>query len=243
MNTVEQLTHDIPQIESKLGYVFRDKSYLMLAFVHRSFLNENRKTTHHNERLEFLGDSVLGMLMAQFLYLQLPETPEGDLSYLRSRLVEASTCMTFVQKLNLEKHLLLGKGERMNDGRGRDSILADLFEAIIGAIFLDGGVEAVRQFLFRNFEHEISDILITPLRNWKALLQDYCQRKFQHPPQYVVLEEVGPDHSKIFTIAVMINEEELGRGKGSSKKEAQQAAAADAMVRVNSQDPSIEGTS
>lgn len=234
MNPIKQLIHNAPSIESKLGYTFRDRSYLALAFVHRSFINENRDITQHNERLEFLGDSVLGLLIAEYLYRHLPSTPEGDLSYLRSRLVEASSCVAYVQKLEIEKYLLLGKGEKMNDGRGRESILADLFEAIIGAIYLDSGIEAVRSFIFNNFTTEIDAILKTPLRNWKALLQDYCQKKYQQTPIYKVLEELGPDHSKIFTISVMINEQELGCGKGASKKEAQQAAAADALTNFSS---------
>jgi ribonuclease-3 len=205
--------------------------------VHRSFINENRQVAQHNERLEFLGDSILGLLVAEYLYRNLPDTPEGDLSYLRSRLVEASSCVAYIQKINIEKHILLGKGERMNDGRGRESILADLFEAIIGAIFIDGGIEAAKGFLFNNFSEEIQAILKTPLRNWKAILQDYCQKKYQHPPSYRVIEESGPDHSKIFTIAVMINDQEIGRGTGASKKEAQQASAADALERIREQGP------
>jgi ribonuclease III len=242
MNALEELLKAAPSIEKKLNYFFQDRSYLALAFVHRSFINEHREVTYHNERLEFLGDSVLGLLVAEYLYRNLPLTPEGDLSYLRSRLVEASSCVTYVQKLDLEKHLLLGKGEKMNDGRGRESILADLFEAIIGAIYLDGGIEAAREFLFKNFHDEIEAILKTPLRNWKALLQDLCQKKYQHPPIYQVLEEIGPDHSKVFTIAVLLNDQELGRGKGASKKEAQQAAAEDALSHLQALN-SPEGTS
>lgn len=241
MNAIEELIHNAPAIESKLGYTFRDRSLLALAFVHRSFINENRDVAQHNERLEFLGDSIIGMLIAEYLYRRLPSHPEGELSYLRSRLVEASSCVAYVQKLHLEKHILLGRGERMNDGRGRESILADLFEAVIGAIYLDGGIEAARSFLFNNFSCEIDTILKTPLRNWKALLQDFCQKKYQQTPAYRVLDEVGPDHSKIFTIAVMVNDQELGRGSGASKKEAQQAAAEEALSRVSSQEPLKEG--
>lgn len=237
MNTTEELIRQAPVIESKLGYHFQDRSYLALAFVHRSFVNENRDTALHNERLEFLGDSVLGLLIAEYLYRNLPSTPEGELSYLRSRLVEASSCVSFIQKLDVEKHILLGKGERMNDGRGRESILADLFEAIIGAIYLDGGLEAAREFIFKNFSSEIAEILKMPLRNWKAMLQDYCQKKYQRTPSYHVLEEVGPDHSKMFTISVAIENQELGRGTGTSKKEAQQSAAADAISRFKALEP------
>jgi ribonuclease-3 len=233
MNQMEYLQQNIFIIENKLGYTFRDRSLLTLAFIHRSFINENRAITQHNERLEFLGDAILGMLISDYLYRYLPSTAEGQLSYLRSRLVEASSCVSYVQSLGIASYILLGKGERMNDGRGRESILADLFEAIMGAIYLDGGLEAAKNFLFCNFISQIEDILKTPLRNWKALLQDYCQKKYQQTPSYHVLQASGPDHSKIFEISVFINQQELGRGKGASKKEAQQAAAADAISRCN----------
>lgn len=232
MNTIENLLNDTPAIEAKLHYTFHDRSLLMLAFIHRSYINEHRDIQQHNERLEFLGDSVLGLLTAEYLYKKFPAYPEGDLSYLRSRLVEASSCVTYVQKMDISKHLLLGKGERMNDGRGRESILADLFEAIIGAIYLDGGIDPARNFLFDNFSEEIETTLKTPLSNWKALLQDYCQKKYQQPPVYLVLEESGPDHSKNFVIAVMVADKEYGRGNGASKKEAQQSAAANAIERI-----------
>ncbi len=234
MNAVEQLIQNAPAIEAKLGYTFRDKALLALAFVHRSYVNENKYIAAHNERLEFLGDSVLGMIISDFLYNYLPETPEGDLSYLRSRLVEASSCYSYVKKLDIIKYMLLGKGEKMSDGRGRESIAADLFEAIIGAIFLDGGVDSAKSFIFLHFTDEMHSILKTPLKNWKATLQDFCQKKFQQTPVYKVLSEAGPDHSKIFSISVVIREtEELGRGEGNSKKEAQQAAAHDAMKKLS----------
>jgi ribonuclease III len=232
MNQMEQLIQQTSIIEEHLGYSFKDRSHLMLAFVHRSFINENREVHQHNERLEFLGDAILGTLISDYLYRFLPTTSEGQLSYLRSRLVEASSCVHYVQSLNISSYLLLGKGERMNDGRGRDSILADLFEAIIGAIYLDGGMEAAKQFLFKKFSGQIDAILKTPLRNWKALLQDYCQKKFQQTPIYHVLQETGPDHSKMFQISVWINQQELGKGTGASKKEAQQEAAANALAHL-----------
>lgn len=233
MNTIEHLQKKIPDVETRLNYTFHDRSLLVLAFIHRSYINEHREVLQHNERLEFLGDSILGLLTAEYLYKKFPNYPEGDLSYLRSRLVEASSCVSFVHKMDIGKLILLGKGERMNDGRGRESILADLFEAIIGAIYLDGGLEAARRFIFDNFANEIDATLKTPLSNWKALLQDYCQKKYQQTPFYQVLEESGPDHSKSFVISVIIANKEYGRGCGASKKEAQQSAAANAMERIS----------
>ena len=236
MNTIEDLFHHASSIEEKIGYSFKDRSLLALAFTHRSYVNEHRDIELHNERLEFLGDSVLGMIMAEYLYRQLPNHPEGELSYLRSRLVEATSCVSYIRKLNVDSYILLGKGERMSGGRGRDTILADLFEAIIAAIYLDGGLEAAKKFILKNLSNEIAAILKTPERNWKALLQDYCQKKFQIPPHYNVVSEEGPDHSKVFKVTVIVDDIELGTGNGASKKIAQQAAAADALSRI-SQNP------
>ncbi len=232
MKDLKELFTCSSEIEARVGHTFRDKHLLALAFTHRSYINENDDADEHNERLEYLGDSILGFLIAEYLYRNLPETPEGELSYLRSRLVEANSCAVYAAKLDLEKYLLLGKGEQMNNGRGRGSILADLFESLIGAIYLDGGIEAARVFLFKNFSKEIKEILKTPICNWKARLQDYCQKKYRHPPIYKVVSESGPDHKKTFSISVIINNEEMGQGAGSSKKEAQQAAAKDAFQKI-----------
>ena len=234
MDPLENLKNQIPSIEKKLCYTFEDKDLLILAFVHRSFINEYRDLVkEHNERLEFLGDSVLGLLISEYLYKYLPSTPEGELSSLRSRLVEAPSCVSYVNKLDIADSILLGRGEQMNSGRGRDSILADLFEAVLGAIHLDGGIEAAKAFLFRTLSQEIDSILKQPLRNWKAELQDYAQKKHQEPPHYKVLEESGPDHKKTFSVAVLINGKEMGRGLGRSKKEAQQEAAKAGLETVN----------
>lgn len=234
MNTLEQLVKQISDIETKIGYIFQNKELLILAFVHRSYYNEQRQfLKEHNERLEFLGDAVLGLLIAEYLYKSLPSTPEGDLSTLRSKLVEAPSCVAYIQRLGVAQYLLLGKGEQRNSGRGRDTIHADLFEAIIGAIYLDGGLDMSRKFIFRNFTPEIDAILKRPLENWKAMLQDYAQRNYGHAPRYLLLSEAGPDHSKMFVIAVEINGRVVGQGEGASKKEAQQAAAAAAMLRLD----------
>jgi ribonuclease-3 len=235
MNPITQIIIEAPKIEEKIGYAFKNRDLLALSFIHRSYVNENREINQHNERLEFLGDSVLGLVTSEYLYKQLPSHPEGELSYLRSRLVEASSCVAYIQKLDLEKYLALGRGERINSGRGRESILADLFEALIGAIYLDSGIESVKEFIFTNFNEEIAAILETPLSNWKSILQDYCQKKFQKPPLYHVTSEEGPDHSKIFKISVLVDEREIGTGVGQSKKEAQQAAAKNALENVDIQ--------
>jgi ribonuclease-3 len=219
------------EIEEKLGYRFEDRRLLLLAFTHRSYVNEHREVTEHNERLEFLGDSVLGVLITEYLYLSLPGVPEGDLSSLRAKIVNAPTCMAYVQKLDVEKFLLLGKGERFNEGRGRVSILADLFEAILGAIFLDGGLSASKSFIINNFGNELEIALKGPMQNAKAILQDLCQKKLQQIPLYKVITESGPDHSKHFEIEVSVGGSQIGSGQGTSKKQAQEAAAQDALNR------------
>ncbi len=233
MNPVEELTARVPLIEDKLNYSFSDKQLLVLSFIHRSFFNENRTLiAQNNERLEFLGDSVLGLVVSDHLYTHLPQEAEGQLSHLRSHIVEASNCAHFLNQLGISQYILLGKGERMNEGRGRETILADLFEALIGAIYLDGGLGAVKQFFFDHYSTKMGECLNRPLRNWKAELQDYSQKKHQRPPMYRILKETGPDHSKTFLVVVSINGMDQGEGRGSSKKEAEQAAAEDVLKKL-----------
>ncbi|MDQ5956484.1 MAG: ribonuclease [Chlamydiota bacterium] len=233
MNPFETLLEKIPEIEERLGYQFKNKKNLILAFVHRSFFNEYRAVVdQHNERLEFLGDSVLELIISDYVYEYLPTESEGHLSNLRSYIVESSSCTQLVIKLNVAEFILLGKGERMNEGRGREKIVADLFEALIGAIYKDGGLEATRQFFLHHFEENIKEIIYKSLRNWKAELQDYAQKKHQKPPIYKVLKESGPDHSKIFQVIAYIEDQEIGEGTGPSKKHAEQAAAENALNKL-----------
>lgn len=233
MNHIEELLSKVPAIEQKLNYCFSNKSLLVLAFVHRSFFNEHRGLVEqHNERIEFLGDSVLGLIISDYLYAHLPTEPEGYLSHLRSHIVEAGSCAQLLSQLDIAQYVLLGKGERMNDGRGRETILADLFEALIGAIYLDSGMDAAKEFFFSHFSERLEEHLKEPLRNWKAELQDYSQKKHQRPPVYKIQKESGPDHSKIFHVIACIDDVDIGEGTGSSKKEAEQAAAEDALKKL-----------
>lgn len=229
----QKLLEQIPVIEEQIGYVFKDKKILSLAFVHRSFFNENRTDTpQHNERLEFLGDSILGLLVSEYLYTEYPEETEGRLSHLRAMLVEATMCALLIKKIEVVEFILLGKGEMMNLGKNKESIQADLFEALLAAIYLDGGMEVAKEFFWKNFRGEIENSLKTPLRNWKAELQDLFQRKHQTLPVYKVLSEQGPDHSKQFEVGVFLEGESLGVGIGSSKKEGEQAAAKEALLTL-----------
>lgn len=233
MQGLQHLAKKAPDLEQRLHYTFQDKTLLILALIHRSFLNEHRDlVAQHNERLEFLGDSVLGLIIADYLYHRLPSSPEGHLSQLRSKLVDASSCAAYLQKLDLSDSILLGRGERLSDGNTKPSILADVFEAIVGAIYLDGGILAARSFILTHFQSLIDHILNSPPRNYKAELQDYSQKKYQKPPQYRIAHAVGPEHQKIFHVTVSIDDQEIGCGHGNSKKEAEQKAASDALSKL-----------
>ena len=233
MNSLKELERHILEIEQKIDYVFKDKSLLLNAFVHRSFLNEHRATVHaHNERLEFLGDSVLGLIISEHLYHLLPTHPEGQLSQLRSKIVDAVSCAYYLQKLALADYILLGRGEKLGEGKSKTSILADAFEAIIGSIYVDGGETAARSFILGHFSEEITQVIGSPPRNCKADLQDYSQKKYQKPPRYEVVQETGPEHGKMFHVKVWINDQEMGLGIGNSKKEAEQKAAAEALAAL-----------
>lgn len=224
---------DLSEIEKKINWQFNDQELLRLAFIHRSYWNENQNTAPgHNERLEFLGDSVLGFIVAEYLFLNLQETPEGVLSDLRSRIVESFSCYSFLQKLGVSEHLRLGRGEKINTGKGRETIIADLFEALMGAIYLDSGYDGARRFFLMHFKADVDHIIENPARNWKADLQDYTQKLYQQAPVYEVLEESGPAHQRFFRVSVSIFDKFLGEGVGGSKKEAQAAAAKAALENL-----------
>ena len=223
----------IEKIEEKIGYAFQNKNILTLAFTHRSFFHEHQAELEgHNERLEFLGDSILNLLIAEYLYTSLPQEAEGQLSYLRAHLVEASTCAQFIQKLGLAEFILLGRGEEIQYGRNKVSIQADLFEALLGAIYLDGKFESAKSFFWRCFAEDIEVLVRQPNANWKASLQEVIQRKHQKLPVYKVLQETGPDHNKTFSVGVFLEDRLLGSGQGSSKKEAEQNAAKQALESI-----------
>lgn len=232
MNLLENLKQELKSLEEKLRYSFENKDLLIQAFIHRSFINEYKESLlEHNERLEFLGDSVLGLIMADYLYHRLPGHPEGQLSQLRSKLVDATSCSEYLQKLSLSAFILLGKGESRGAGKEKPSILADVFEALLGAIYLDGGLATAKSFLIYHFETEFESAIGSPPRNYKAELQDLSQKEFQKVPVYKVVEESGPDHAKIFHVMVFLDEKEAGVGIGSSKKEAEQRAAFNALSK------------
>ena len=161
----------LPLLEERLSYTFNDKSWIEKAFTHRSFLNEHKDLhSDHNERLEFLGDAILNLIISSYLFTHLPSMREGKLSHLRSQIIDAKSCASFIKKLSLAPFLLLSKGETRSLGEGKESILGDLFEAILAAIYLDGGMEAAERFIFTHFQGEITAIIQNPSKNWKAEL-------------------------------------------------------------------------
>lgn len=224
----------ISEIESRLGLKFKNKELLELSFIHRSFWHENQTSVaESNERLEFLGDSVLGLIIADYLHCHSQKMSEGTLSELRSQLVDATACAYFVQKLDVTTYLLLGKGEQKEiSSKAQLSIFADLFEAVIGAIYLDQGFLKTKAFFLNHFQAEVEEIIKRPITNWKKELQDYAQKIYQKAPIYKVIEESGLPHQKTFFIAVWIGDMKVGEGEGTSKKEAEIAAAKAAFSKI-----------
>jgi ribonuclease III len=196
------------------------------ALTHRSFLNENKTAISHNERLEFLGDAVLELIVSEFLYQKFPDQPEGDLTSYRAALVRTTTLAAVATKLGLGEALKMSKGEESSGGRTNTSLLANAFEAILGAMYLDQGYSAVKDFLEKNLFPLIDTIITQKLfKDYKRTLQENVQAKGFASPEYIVVSESGPDHHKEFTVGVIINGQEIARGTGKSKQIAQQEAA------------------
>lgn len=218
-------------IERKLNYTFRDKLLLVNALTHSSYANENRgHSCESNERLEFLGDSVLGMVTADFLFRTKPNLPEGDLTRTRAALVCEGSLVEVAQQLNLGSYLKLGKGEDAGGGRERPSIVADAVEAVIAAVYLDGGIGSARKIIQKfilDREEEKS-----ASRDYKTALQELVQRESGQVLGYQLIGAEGPDHAKIFSVEVDLNGTPIGKGKGRSKKEAEQNAAKAAIEKL-----------
>ena len=237
MDPLTRLKEKHDSIEDRLGYSFKDKTLLYTSFVHSSYVNEHkREKIAPNERLEFLGDSILGLFVADYLFKTLPEQREGVLSHLRSSLVNAPSCADYMKKLEIEEYILMGKGERLSGGAKKESVLSDAFEALLGAIYLDGGIDEAFGFLKRTIEKEIIERIKVPSRNYKADLQNYSQKNLGVHPRYEMYKELGPAHEKIFHIKVSIDGKEAGRGQGGSKKEAEISAAKNAIEKIEDAD-------
>ncbi len=211
---------------------FKNPDLLRHAFIHRSFLNEHRTEKESNERLEFLGDSILSFVISTWLYRQMPNRPEGELTNLRSKLVNTKSLAQVAVKLYLGEKLLLSKGEEDGGGRTNISLLADTFEATIGALFLDQGLEATQAYIHSTLLADTTN-LEENLKDPKSLLQEIIQSGKKPSPLYKVLSETGPDHNKIFVVSVESDGKELAQGTGKSKREAETAAAKEALAKLN----------
>ncbi len=221
------------QLEKDLEIEFNDKKLLTKAFCHRSFLNENPDfRLGCNERLEFLGDAVLELIVTEYLFKKYPEDPEGKLTKWRAALVKTKTLSEIAQELNLNNYLLLSNGERKEEGRAREFILADTFEAFIGALFMDKGLKDVKKFVRKNLLKKLPKIIEEGLyRDPKSTFQEKAQKITGITPIYTVTKEWGPDHEKKFEVAVKLNNKEIEKAIGASKQEAEQRAAKKALEK------------
>lgn len=217
-------------LEKNLNYKFKNIRLLENALTHSSYANEVRSKASCNERLEFLGDSVLSIIVSEHIYKKFPNMPEGELTRLRASLVCEKALCAFSRELDLGSYLLLGKGEDKGGGRERDSILADAFEAVLAAIYLDGGMDAARKhvmnFVLREIKHADDE---DSFKDYKTTLQEIIQRNPEESLTYKLIDEFGPDHDKQFVVEVLINSNVIGKGLGRTKKQAEQAAAKQAL--------------
>lgn len=229
MNVNKKAIHNISKFEDTINYTFKNKSYILEALTHSSYSNEN-KNYKFNERLEFLGDSVLSIVISDYLFKKEKNLPEGELTKLRANIVCEESLSEVAGQIHLGEYLLLGKGEEATGGRDRISILADALEAIIAAIYLDGGLEEASKFIFRFMEEIIENSIEGKIfRDYKTYLQEVLQSKGEQHIWYKLIEEKGPDHNKRFVMEVGINDKVLGVGEGKSKKDAEQVAAKSAL--------------
>jgi ribonuclease-3 len=221
------MNDNLATFEKKINFTFKDRALLKQAFVHRSYLNEHRDLNiGHNERLEFLGDAVLELVVTNFLYKKYPQKPEGDLTSYRAALVNAVTLSGLAADLGMNDYLLLSKGEAKDKGRARQIILANVFEAVVGAIYLEAGYEGASDFIEKTVLVDDEKIVIAGLaQDSKSFFQRKAQEVYGVTPSYKILSETGPDHNKRFVVGLFIGEEKISEGEGHSKQEAEQDAA------------------
>lgn len=217
-------------LENNLGYTFKNPDLLLNALTHSSYANEARNGQTSNERLEFLGDSVLSIVVSDYIYKNFSNLPEGELTKLRASLVCEKSLCAFSRELDLGKYLKLGKGEDKGGGRERDSILADAFEAVLAAMYLDGGMEVARKHVMNFVLRELKNTDDEVFKDYKTALQEIIQRNPEESVTYILTGEKGPDHDKTFEVEVHLNSNVIGKGKGKSKKQAEQMAAKQALL-------------
>ena len=225
------------ELQQRLGYQFRDEQMLCLALTHPSVAHEQNSPAPHNQRLEFLGDAILGAVLSQQLYEKFSEADEGLLTKSRAKLVNAASLAAHGRALGLGAHLILSRGEENTGGRDRLSTLADAFEALLGAIFLDGGLDAAREFILREFAADIGELTLPAgIENPKGELQELLQARSPRAPEYQLVSASGADHNPDFECAVWHDGTELARGRGKSKKAAESDAALAALKILHAQD-------
>jgi len=224
--------HTLADLQQGIFYTFKEPQLLERALTHKSFANEN-KVPYHNERMEFLGDAVLTLVVSEHLMRTCPDSNEGDLSRLRAAIVSEPALALIGRTLSIGTYLLLGKGEDQTGGRDKDSLLADALEALIAALYLDAGKDAAEAFILRFFEDVIKRTCASRTTlDYKTALQERCQERLKQLPEYRVVSETGPDHQKQFDVELLVRGQLFGRGTGKSKKEAEQKAAKEAFEKL-----------
>lgn len=225
---------DLSVIEEAISYRFRQEALLLEAITHRSYVNENRESAiRDNENLEFLGDAALGLVVSEILLERFPGKKEGDLSKLRASLINEAGCAAVARSVGLGEFLRLGKGEQRTGGREKPSLIANAWEAVVGAVFLDGGYSAARDVVRKFFVPLVEDDIVFGT-DWKTALQEVLQKKTGDLPVYRITETTGPLHDQLFVVSVFAGDEFLGEGEGKSKKEAEQKAARAALTSLRS---------
>jgi len=231
MTEIAEIQESLKKLQHHLGVVFTDVNHLLVAITHRSYLNEHREATQdHNERYEFLGDAVLELVVTDFLFRKYPEKPEGELTAVRAALVNTVSIADASSKLGINEYLLLSKGEERDTGRARQYILANTFEAIVGALYLDQGYDAAKNFIAVQLFDRTERIVEKKLwQDAKSRFQELAQEHVGVTPNYETLGQSGPDHDRIFTVGAFLGETKIAEGTGRSKQEAEQAAAEKAI--------------
>ena len=227
---------DYSEFEKIIGYTFKNKELLHEALSHSSYANEHKHGRHSNERLEFLGDSVLSIVVSEHLFVHFKHLPEGELTKIRASLVCEKALFEFSKKIELGKFIFLGKGEENSGGRERPSIIADAFEAVIAAVYLDGGMENAKKYVLGFIPKNLDKNCSKNLNDYKTVLQEIIQRNPEEKVEYVLTGESGPDHNKLFEVQVMLNSNVIGTGQGRSKKLAEQMAAKEALELMGYKD-------
>ena len=231
------MEHPLENLEERIEYEFKDRSLLVRALTHSSFANESRVEQGDNERLEFLGDAIIGFVVSEYLMVNHPDFSEGRLSKLRAQLVSAGSLTRSASCLELGRFLRLGKGEAKRGGRKKQAKLVDAIEALVAAVYLDGGMEAARGFVLKQLSEDLEEILSGRFvsRDYKSRLQETLHSLREAPPEYSVIDQAGPDHQRQFSVRLTIGGEPTARGQGATKKSAEQDAARQALERVEQQ--------